>query len=279
MENINLSYEKENLSPEIKMKYMTPIFNDPFFERDYLSDVIQKGKTLFYFYSIIIILVNIGLLIYGCFYTSNKAFYISLGTFIGVNILLIIVHSRIDSLIPKSYLQITNYLTIWISLIVTLFCFIFEENILETKKTRLISLIILIKNFSLLIWSRTNIFLWITFFFINLAVILSSSFLMKDHIFEDITVEIITCVASFGMRNYYDYALRNSFLEINKFKSKFEYSEKLINSMSGLHITFSGNRLVFMNDNVKSLLLKMNKSDKLRSKIFIFIFILLFFNY
>ena len=35
--------------------------------------------------------------------------------------------------------------------------------------------------------------------------------------------------------------------------------------MSGLHLTFSGNKLIYVNDNVKSLVQKMNKDNKLRS--------------
>jgi len=173
----------------------------------------------------------------------------------------------------KSYFEVIAYLLFWISLLLTLICFMNEEEIIELEILRMITSMIIIKNFSLILWSRLNFFVWIFLTMLNLGTIILCSSFLKGNIFEHFAVELITFLISFSFKIYYDFASRSDFLVIHKLKNELEYNKKLINSMSGLHITFSGDKLKFMNDNVKNLVEKFNKNNKLRSN-FNFNFIL-----
>jgi len=104
------------------------------------------------------------------------------------------------------------------------------------------------------------------------AVIITCSLVSKKYIFEDIGVEIIICIISFILKKNSDILNRNYFVENLKkqeYKELFEYSKKLINSMSGLHLTFSSKKLIYTNDNVRNLLKKMMESNNFKSIIFL----------
>ena len=96
------------------------------------------------------------------------------------------------------------------------------------------------------------------------------SFDSKKYIFEDIGIEIITCVISYYIKDNYERQSRDLFIEKferKKFEKYFEYNKKLVNSMSGLHFTFSKNNLIFSNDNVRNLLKKMLNNKNLKSNL------------
>ncbi len=74
----------------------------------------------------------------------------------------------------------------------------------------------------------------------------------------------------FAIKNFNDFNLRNLLIENIQLQNKLEYKEKLINSMTGLHVSFSGKRLEYMNDNVKSLLKTIKREHIQKSKFFNF---------
>ena len=61
----------------------------------------------------------------------------------------------------------------------------------------------------------------------------------------------------------------NGFFQTIKLQNYFDYNKKLINCMSGLHISFSKDRLIYMNDNTKSSLNSLMKNtDKYKGNLF-----------
>lgn len=272
MENQNLNREHKIYSSfEIKNLFFLA-FKDSLIEENYLTYVYKTGIWFKNFYLAIYILSHIILLIYGIYLKSSFVYFITVGICLACTITFTVIKNELNSLFHIINCEIIAYFLLWISLLSVLICFIIEKNVSETQITRIIYLLVLIKNFSLILWSRLNYILWIIPCFINIGIIIFCSFFMKNHIFEDIVVEIITSLTCFGIKIFYDSILRKNFLEREEFKNILEYYKKLINSMSGLHITFSGNKLFNINDNVKSLINKINKNKNLRSKLNLFVY-------
>lgn len=252
-------------------KIFSKLFNEHTLEENFQCYIKQTQNNLIYLIMLIYFLSNCSLLIYCCFMTSKIIFIILLGISIGINLVLMLVYLKLNSVFIKSIFELCCYFLLWISLIIILFLMINEEeNILESKITRIISFIIIFKNISLVLWSRISYFIWFFFSLINIGIIITYIVLSENSEFEDIVIEMITCLICFGIKKYYDTALRSTFSEMNKFQNEKENQKNLINSMSGLHITFSGNKLIAMNDNVKSLLLKMETKKNLTSNFILF---------
>jgi len=84
-----------------------------------------------------------------------------------------------------------------------------------------------------------------------------------------IIIEFFSSIISFIIKKFFDSALRVTYLQTIKFQKYFDYNKKLINCMSGLHITFSKDRLIYMNDNTKSLINSlMENTDKYKGNLF-----------
>ena len=266
--------KQEKSSRKIQSRYFTPCFKDPLLEEKYLTNILSKKNYIFIAFLIIFILTEIGMIIYGSFYIKNPElatiFYcFSSLCLVGNAILSFLYYWFVKSPSKKSFMELASIILFTLSLITYLFSFIAEG--VEFNFTRIIYLLIFSKYFSLLIWSKTHFFVWAYFFACDVAVIITCSFVSKKYIFEDIGVEIIICIFSFILKKNSDLLNRNYFVENfkkQKYKEYFEYSKKLINSMSGLHMTFSTRKLIYTNDNVRNLLKKMMASNNFRSNIF-----------
>jgi len=263
--------KQEKSSRKIQSRYFTPCFKDPLLEEKYLTNILSKKNYIFLAFLIIFIFSEIGMIIYGSFYIKNPElatiFYcFSSLCLVGNAILSFLYYWFVKSPSKKSFMELASIILFTISLITYLFSFIVEG--VEFNFTRIIYLLIFSKYFSLLIWSQTHFLVWAYFFACDVAVIITCSFVSKKYIFEDIGVEIIICIFSFILKKNSDLLNRNYFVENfkkQKYKEYFEYSKKLINSMSGLHMTFSTRKLIYTNDNVRNLLKKMMASNNFRS--------------
>lgn len=95
----------------------------------------------------------------------------------------------------------------------------------------------------------------------------------KTSIFEEIAVEIILAYVGFYIKKFYDETLRIVFIQKIKFEKLFDYNNNLLNSMSGFHLSFYNNKLVYLNENMNNLaqfkLIKINnKKGKKRKNLF-----------
>ena len=147
-----------------------------------------------------------------------------------------------------------------------------ELDFEDFRVIRLIYCLILIKNLSLLIWSRSNFIVWVIFSAIHITFLIISMIKLEKYnptLIGEIIFEVLTSIVSFAIKKFFDSALRVTYLQTIKFQKYFDYNKKLINCMSGLHITFSKDRLIYMNDNTKSLINSlMENTDKYKGNLF-----------
>ncbi len=256
-------------SKEIKTKILTSFFVDENIERNYLSFIIENMKNLVLFYFSIIILIYITMITYGLFIIELEIFFMINGIFLIITLILFILYFFIKCPFKRSWIELSIFLLFSISLIINSYSF-YYMNFEEFRVLRIIYCLILIKNISLLIWSRTIFWVSALFCLMNLSffsiwIIIFKNF--KTSIIDEIVIEILFSFISFFIKKFNDSNLRITFLERIKYKEYFDYNKKLINCMSGLHFTFSDKRLIYMNDNIKSLLNNLMINENFKGKI------------
>ena len=147
-----------------------------------------------------------------------------------------------------------------------------EYDTEKHQALRIIHIFIGLKNLSLLIWSRSNFIVWVIFSAIHITFLIISMIKLEKYnptLIGEIIFKVLTSIVSFAIKKFFDSALRVSYLQTIKFQKYFDYNKKLINCMSGLHISFSKDRLIYMNDNTKSLINSlMENTDKYKGNLF-----------
>lgn len=255
---------------EIKTKYFTSRFKDPKLEENYLSHLLQNMKNLTVTYMILLILTYVAMIIYGSFVIKIHFFFIVNSICLLLTLIFTLIYLLIDSPIIKSYIELTCFFLLSVDLITNSYSFK-EMNYEDYRALRIIYILIILKNLSLLIWSQTVFIFWLLFSLLNITYFILCITVFKffnTSLIDEIAIEILTSLLSFGIKKFFDSVLRITFLERIKLKNYFDYNKKLINCMSGLHITFSGNRLIYMNDNTKSLLSSLMENENNCESIF-----------
>ncbi len=256
-------------SKEIKTKILTSFFLDENIERNYLSFIIENMSYLVWFYYSIIILIYIAMITYGVFIIKLKIFFIINGIFLIITLILLILYFFIKCPFKRSWIELSIFLLFSIILIINSGIF-YYMNFEEFRVLRIIFCLIVIKNISLLIWSRTIFWISALFCLMNLSFLIVWIISFKNFkttIIDEIVIEIFFSIIGFFIKKFNDSNLRITFLERIKYKEYFDYNKKLINCMSGLHFTFSDKRLIYMNDNTKSLLNNLMNSENFKGKI------------
>lgn len=260
-QNLQYSYLLKSAS-EIRTRFFNSSFKDPKLEENYLSHLIQNLKYLTVTIMILCNLMYIFMVFYGVFFINNKVIFIVNSLCLLITLTLIIIYFFIESPYVKSYIEITCFFILSISLIADSYGFM-EMDTELFRILRLISALIILKNLSLLIWSQSNFFVWLLFSTLHITFLILCKFIFEnlDSSFtSEIILELCSSLISFIIKKFFDSVLRITFLERIKFQKYFDYNKKLINCMSGLHITFSGDQMIYMNDNTKNLLTSLMKN-------------------
>lgn len=272
MNDQNLHYTKIiETSTEISANFFNSKFKDPMLEKSYMYHLIQNTKFLNIVYFIFGIICYTSAIAFGydikiiIYHIINSACLI-------ITVILTIVYFYNDSPQVRSYTQLICNFLFSASLITITYTFM-EMKLDEFWKIRIIYGLILIKNFSMLIWTKSNFVIWSLFCILHISFLIFFNVWFKESkadLFIEIIIEILASVASYTIKKLLDSILRVTFLLRMKFQDYFDYNKKLINAMSGLHITFTGNTLIYMNDNTKKLLnFLMDKTGTaFKSKIF-----------
>jgi hypothetical protein len=256
-------------SKEIKTNIFTTSFVDENIEKNYLSFIMENIKNLVCFYFTIISLTYIAMIIYGLFVIKLEIFFIANGISLAITLILFISYFYVNCPFKKSWLEISVFLIFLFSLIINSFSF-YYMNFEEFRVLRIIYCVIILIKFSLLIWSRTIFWVSSLICLINVSFLIIWIILLKNFktsIVDEIAIEILLSIICFVIKKFYDSNLRITFLERIKYQKYFYYNKKLINCMSGLHFTFSENRLIYMNDNIKSLLNSLMNDKNFKGKI------------
>lgn len=257
MEDINLQYaEMIKSSSEFITKYFISSFKDPLIEKNYLTHIQRNLKSLRILYFFVYIITYFFLCINGFITTKNSLLIYINSIFLVITITLAIVYYITESPHCRSLIEISCLVLKYIDLAILIYILIkekHEEKIILQHFYYLIVYTVL----SLFIWSKTIFFVWLIFNISN-GVMMVSYELTKDQLNEitgfDIFVKILGFFISYWIKKFYDSVVRINFLQKIKLEKFFDYNKKLIYCMSGLHITFGGNRLIYMNDNVNYLL-------------------------
>jgi len=130
---------------------------------------------------------------------------------------------------------------------------------------------ILIKNIVYLLLLDNNLFLSLFFLGLNLSFLIYCAKVLsgehKTSIIDEIAVEIILAIVGFSIKDFYDRTLRIVFIQKIKFENLFDYNNNLLNCMSGYHLSYHNSKLIYMNDNMKSLAqFKMSKISNKKGK-------------
>lgn len=249
------NYSSELFKSEIGSKFLSSYFINPQIEEKYLSHLIDTMKYLHLSYFILGLLTIIAILIYGMILKFNLIFAIVNSVNVILTIISMIAYYFTKTPYRKSYIQLGSMILINIS-IITNCLFFYMMELEEFRILRIIYCLILIKNLSLLIWSRIIFIVSVILCLINLGCFVFCICTFKKFkvsIVDEIVLEILVSLVTFYIKKYYDYAMRLNFIERIKFVEHFIYSKKLVNDMNGFHISYCKNNLVYMNDNMKSL--------------------------
>jgi len=270
---------------EIKTRFLTSRFKDPVLEENYVSHLLKNMKSLIVTYLIMLILVYIALIYYGTLITKLEIYFIVNSICLLITFTLTIIYLSIkDHPYIKSYIELTCYFLFSFNLMITSYTYM-ELDFENFRVLRIIYCLILIKNLSLLIWSQSIFLFWLLFSVFHIIFFTLCVFIFKKFnasIIDEIVIEIITSIISFAIKKFFDSVLRITYLQTIKLQNYFDYNKKLINCMSGFHITFAENRLIYMNDNTKSSLNSLMKNtDKYKGNLLnliLFIFLILILN-
>jgi len=270
---------------EIKTRFLTSRFKDPVLEENYVSHLLKNMKSLIVTYLIMLILVYIALIYYGTLITKLEIYFIVNSICLLITFTLTIIYLSIkDHPYIKSYIELTCYFLFSFNLMITSYTYM-ELDFENFRVLRIIYCLILIKNLSLLIWSQSIFLFWLLFSVFHIIFFTLCVFVFKKFnasIIDEIVIEIITSIISFAIKKFFDSVLRITYLQTIKLQNYFDYNKKLINCMSGLHITFAENRLIYLNDNTKSSLNSLMKNtDKYKGNLLnliLFIFLILILN-
>jgi len=272
MKNKNLRYDNlVKSSSEIKTRFLTSRFEDPILEENYLSHILQNMKYLTVTHLILCNIIYISLFIYFSTLFQCKNMNIINSIIIVTTVILTIAYLLINNPFAKSYIELSCYFLSSISFMVFSYAFMEYDNE-KSQALRIIHIFIGLKNLSLLIWSRSNFIVWVLFSTIHILFLIISMIKLEKYnstLIGEIIFEVFTSIVSFAIKKFFDSALRVTYLQTIKFQKYFDYNKKLINCMSGLHITFSKDRLIYMNDNTKSLINSlMENTDKYKGNLF-----------
>lgn len=253
-------YEKMlKSSSDFETKFFTTTFKDPEIERKFLTHLLNNTKNLNLIFFISYILIYIAMIVYG-FINNIKTyiFYINISISLINSVVFYILYScKAKSPFTKSNLELFIISFLFLCFVSNIFCFI-ESKLNSVIITRVIYIFMFSKYLTLLVWSRCKFYVWVIFALISIAILAIVSHAFENYKGENIgilsTIEILSFILVFCVRKFYDAAMRISFLQMIKYMKFFDYNKNLINCMSGFHMTFSGNKMIYMNDNIKSLL-------------------------
>lgn len=260
-----------NSTKDIQSFFLTKFFKDPKIEQKYITLLISNNKSLKLLFLIFYLTFYTITFIYGL---SNaiklEVFYIIiLGCSIGTIISAIFYLFVIKCPYVKGWIELLIIFLYFLFISSSIFCFV-ESKMNEARIIRLIYSLIASKYLSLLIWSRSKSYIWLIFSLLTIAVLVLKNAVFKknnEYLADELIIEVVCFLMSFTTKNSNDSSLRFSFLQGIKFQEYFNYNKNLINNMTGLHMTFSGNDLIYMNDNIKNLLKTFMVNGKFNGKL------------
>ncbi len=242
-----------NFEEDIKKSWMTMKFNDNILEEsflDYDNNTKAKLKLSVFIFIPFVYLVEI---IYGIFIIKPYIVYGTIhSTCLVLHLMLFILFRKIKH---KIYIKIILYsiCVIFISNLIYLVLSYIQMGLEEFRFLRIIYMLILIKNLIYILIMDNNIFVCLVFFFINSSFFIYCAKIISTSIVDEITVEIILSTIGFFIKNFYDETLRIVFIQKLKFEKLYDYNNTLINCMSGYHLSYYNNQIVYTNDNLKNL--------------------------
>jgi len=257
MDSRNILYSKVlNFQEDFKNEWMTNKFNDAKVEDEFLD---YDDKSKLKIRRVIFILISILYifeLIFGIFIIFlNFQYLIGIGICLFLHLIILLMIFKTQN---KNWLKIMRY-TICLIFIFNLFfitCNLIEMNADVYRILRMMYLQMLIKNLLNVLFMDNSLLISILLalcnftFFIFYAVNLKEK---RSYIFFEISADIILSIVSFFVKKFFDETIRKIFIQKLKFKKLFDYNDNLINCMSGYHLSYYGNKLIYLNENLKNL--------------------------
>lgn len=257
---------------DLRRSWLTMKFKDNLIEEKFLqydSTLKSKMQKSVFIYIPFIYLVE---LIYGTFIIKP---YLTYGI---INSFCLFTHLLLFFLFLKNkkrfWRRIFEYI-ISIILIFNLIFLTFSFVSMQVEDFRILRIIynqILIKNLVYILIMDNNLFVSLFFFLCNLSFLIYCAKVISEHntsIIDEIAVEAILSIVGFFIKDFYDRTLRVVFIQKIKFEKLFDYNNNLINCMSGYHLSYHKSKLIYLNDNMKTLAqFKFDKFSKIKGKIF-----------
>lgn len=257
-ENQNLLYnEMIKSTTELKTKYFTTSFKDEEMETNYLTYHLENKKIQTVIYIVILILSHVSSIISGIFLKINLFLYYLVNSIcLLTTCFALALYFVVKSPRRKCYIELLCFIMFTISVMSNSYCLL-KMNSESESVMRILYVMIIVSNLSLLIWTQTNFVIWLIICLLKngyfvLLISLSKEFKSRVSGYE-IASDILASICFFGVKKFYDNVIRITFLQRIKYQNFFNYNRNLINCMSGFHLTFSSNGLIYMNDNTRNL--------------------------